>query len=110
MHLHRTPQDQIATPVGHHERALLLGQVSLGGVRALFQAFRQAARDPSAPAARMPVASLLRAVPGVGALTAHELMTAAGIREGERLNDLRPGQLVALLRIVDRLPAPPGGG
>lgn len=92
-----------------HTRAALLSEVSTDGVLAITRALRGADHGDET-AAQAPVSALLRALPGVGPLTAHELLRIAGIGEEQQIQELRPRQRAALLQIMGRLTAVPHGG
>ncbi|MFF4648638.1 hypothetical protein [Streptomyces sp. NPDC001380] len=91
-----------AAPGRPRSRAGLLSEVSTGGPLALTAVLRRADLGDDT-AARMPVAALLRALPGMGPLTAHDLLGVARIREDQQVRDLRDDQRGALLQIVGRL-------
>ncbi|WP_377268134.1 hypothetical protein [Peterkaempfera sp. SMS 1(5)a] len=90
-----------AAPHPHNE-AELLSEVSTGGVLAISRTLRDAGQGDET-AARVRVSALLRALPGVGPLTAHDLLGLAGICEAQQVRDLEPSQLGALLQIISRL-------
>ncbi|WP_055586157.1 hypothetical protein [Peterkaempfera griseoplana] len=81
--------------------AELLSEVSTDGALAISRVLRDAEQGDET-AARMRVSALLRALPGVGLLTAHELLRLTGIREAQQVRDLEPSQLGALLQIISR--------
>ncbi|MGA5699592.1 hypothetical protein [Peterkaempfera bronchialis] len=85
-----------------HIRAELLSEVSTDGVIGLTRVLRAAGRGDQ-DAAQMPVAALLRALPGMGSLTAHELLRSAHIREDQQVRDLDAYQWGPLLQIMSRL-------
>ncbi len=87
----------------HEERVRLLGEVSTGGLPALLHVMRRAHTGEDPAARLMTLSSLLRALPGMGAVTVHELIAAEGIGEGVLVGDVPPGELGALLRTLDRL-------
>jgi hypothetical protein len=91
-----------------HTRAELLSEVSTDGVLALTRALRDADRGDET-AAVVPVSALLRALPGVGPLTAHELLRLAHVREDQRVCDLYADQRGVLLQIMSRLARTPLG-
>lgn len=84
--------------VGHQDRTRILGEVNTGGVPAFLRVLRRAREGTDPSAARISLSALLRALPGMGAVAAHELLACEGIHEEDRLLDLRPGQLAGLLR------------
>lgn len=60
--------------------------------------------------ATMTVGELLRALPGVGWLTAHDLLRYAGVGNDTRVSDLTPAQHGRLAVALSRVVAAPGGG
>ena len=52
------------------------------------------------PLARMRVRSLLLKLPGIGAVTADSIMTAAGVSEKRRVSGLSDGQKVKLAHLI----------
>jgi hypothetical protein len=84
-----------------HRRALVLSEVATEGTAGLSRVLRRAAAIDG-DAADIRVSALVRAVPGMGALDCHELLTRTHIREAGLAGDLTPGQRVALVELVDR--------
>ncbi|MFJ6215419.1 hypothetical protein ACIQGZ_19130 [Streptomyces sp. NPDC092296] len=106
---HRNPGDSEAASalaaVHPHTRGALLSAISTDGVLALTRALRDADLGDET-AATAPVSSLLRALPGMGALTAHELLRSAHIKEHDQVRDLHPDQRAALVQIISHLEPP----
>lgn len=88
-------------PESAHRRALVLSEVSTEGTAGLSRVLRRAAAIDG-DAADIRVSALVRAVPGMGALDCHELLSRAHVREAGLAGDLTPGQRVALVELVDR--------
>lgn len=84
-----------------HRRALVLSEVAAEGPVGLFRVLRRAAAGDE-DAAGIQVSSLVRALPGMGALDCRDLLLYAHIRESGLAGDLTPGQRVALVECVDR--------
>ncbi|WP_225849254.1 hypothetical protein [Streptomyces sp. HPF1205] len=84
-----------------HRRALVLSEVATEGTPGLSRVLRRAA-SIDGDAADIQVAALVRALPGMGALDCHDLLSRAHIREAGRAGDLTPGQRVALVELADR--------
>ncbi len=102
-----------AGPVGEevdrHARALVLGAVSTEGMPALDLALiRARAGDPVVAA--MTVGELLRALPDVGWLTAHDLLRRAGIGDDTRVGDLTAAQRGGLAQVLSRVGGAHGRG
>jgi hypothetical protein len=92
-----------------HARALVLGDVCTGGMPAFDLALIRA-RAGDRVVATMTVGELLRALPGVGWLTAHDLLRYAGVGNDTRVSDLTPAQHGRLAVALSRVVAAPGGG
>lgn len=93
-------QDKVSQEASHR-RALVLSEVATEGTVGLSRVLRRAAAIDG-DAADIQVSALVRAVPGMGALDCHELLTRAHVRESGLAGDLTPGQRVALVELVDR--------
>ncbi|MBY8889447.1 hypothetical protein K7472_32115 [Streptomyces sp. PTM05] len=103
-HSGRVPQAHQRMDIARRDRLRLLGEVSTGGTTALLRILRRAGGPEDPAAAHVRFSALLRALPGMGALTAHEILNAAGVAEHQRVGDLRPGQLAVLMRALDYPP------
>lgn len=93
--------DETGAEEARHRRALVLSEVAADGAPGLSRVLRRAAaadRD----AAAVPVTALVHAVPGMTALSGHELLMRAHIRETDLAGDLGPGQRVALVDLVSQ--------
>lgn len=84
---------------GDRVRAAVLGEVAAEGVPGLARALRRAAAGDEAVAA-IAASALTRAVPGVGAFTAHDLLVRAHVGEREPAGALRAEQRTALVEAV----------
>jgi hypothetical protein len=93
-------QDKVPHEAGHR-RALILSEIASDGTAGLSRVLRRAAAIDG-DAADIRVSALVRAVPGMGALDCHELLSRAHIREAGLAGDLTPGQRVAVVELVDR--------
>lgn len=92
------PSDAAAAETAHR-RAVVLSEIAAGGLPAFALALIHA-RNGDETVARMTASELLRAVPGVGFLTSHDLLCRAGIPESGRVGELLPDQRVALVEAV----------
>lgn len=88
--------------VTHQDQVRLLGEISSGGLPALVNILRRARTGDDPAAAAMPLSSLLRAMPGMGSMTVHELIATERIREGQHVGDIAPGRIASLMRTFDR--------
>lgn len=95
------PRRDQASPEASHRQALALSEVATDGTAGLSRVLRRAA-SIDGDAADVRVSALVRAVPGMGIMDCHELLTRAHIREAGLAGDLTPGQRVALVELVDR--------
>jgi hypothetical protein len=86
----------------HHARSRLLGTVRTEGMPALAWILLEAVHgDPVA--CELTVGELLRALPTANVVGAHDLLTHAGIREGDRVCDLDAIQRSSLATRVAHL-------
>jgi hypothetical protein len=92
-----------------HAAELILAAVSAEGLPALLRVLL-AARTGDRDAAGMRVGTLLRALPGTGWFTAHDLVSLAGITEATLVGELDPVQRSILTRNLGRTPSSPGSG
>ena len=87
-----------------HVAELILAAVSAEGLPALVRVLL-AARNGDRDAAGMRVGALLRALPGTGWFTAHDLVSLAGITEATRVGELDPVQRSIITRNLNRAPS-----
>lgn len=87
-------------PEAAHRQALVLSEVSAEGAVGLFRVLRRAAAGDE-DAAAVPVSALLRAIPGMTLLDAHDFLLRAHIPPPAVAGALTPGQRVALVYVVD---------
>lgn len=83
-----------------HRQALVLSEVAAEGPIGLFRVLRRAAAGDR-DAGSLPVSTLVRALPGVTLLDAHDFLARAHIAPPERAGELTPGQRVALSYLLD---------
>jgi hypothetical protein len=84
------------SPELHRAQELLLAAVAEGGTARLAHICLDAWDGGDAVAAGMTLGSLLRALPGMGPLTAHEILTRLHATEATRVGELDHAQRVAL--------------
>jgi len=92
-----------------HAAELMLAGVYAEGLPALVRVLL-AARNGDRNAAGMRVGALLRALPGTGWFTAHDLIRFAGITEATRVGELDQTQRSSLTRNLARTLPPPESG
>jgi len=100
----RTQAAPLGDPPARHARAMVLGAVSTDGMPALDLTLIRARKGDRVVAA-MTVGELLRALPDVGWLTAHDLLRYAGIGNDTRVGDLTPAQQGGLAQALSRVGA-----
>jgi hypothetical protein len=83
-----------------HQQALVLSEVAAEGPVGLFRVLRRAASGDE-DAGALPVSTLVRALPGVTLLDAHDFLVRAHIPPPTPAADLTPGQRVALSYLLD---------
>lgn len=83
-----------------HRQALVLSEVAAEGPVGLFRVLRRSAVGDT-DAGSLPVSTLVRALPGVTALDAHDFLVRAHIPPSTHAGDLSPGQRVALSYLLD---------
>lgn len=98
----RPEADPLGAVPERRARALVLGAVSTEGMPALDLALIRARAGDQVVAA-MTVGELLRALPGVGWLTAHDLLRYAGIGNDTRVGDLTAAQHGGLAQALSRV-------
>lgn len=100
-----TPHPASADPVEDDEayrRALMLGGVAADGPIGVFRVLRMAgAGDMDAQS--IAVSALVRALPGVGALDAHDVLVRTQITESRTVGDLNPPERATLRRLILRV-------
>ncbi|MEU6854079.1 hypothetical protein ABZ901_29650 [Actinacidiphila alni] len=100
-HTRSTRPAAVSDPKAVRRRAAVLGDVAAEGATGAFRVLRRAAaHDPEVCDIR--VAALVRAVPGMGVVDAHDVMIRAGIREGRVLGELGVPERIALSRLIMR--------
>jgi hypothetical protein len=83
-----------------HRQALVLSEVAAEGPVGLFRVLRRAASGDE-DAGALPVSTLVRALPGVTLLDAHDFLVRAHVPPPTPAGDLTPGQRVALSYLLD---------
>ena len=92
----------LAADTEPHAAELILAAVSAEGLPALVRVLL-AARTGDRDTAGMRVGALLRALPGTGWFTAHDLVSLAGITEATRVGELDPAQRSIITRNLGRI-------
>ena len=80
----------------------MLGEVATDGMLGLLRLIRRTGAA-DAPAGQVAASAALHALPGMGLLTGHEVLSRAHVTERQTLASLTPEQRVALCRLVTRL-------
>ncbi|MBP0456553.1 hypothetical protein [Streptomyces montanisoli] len=94
--------DTTTRRLDHHDRTRLLSEVAHGGTSALLCVIRRAHEGRDAAAGHISMSALLRAVPGMGAVTVHELIASVGVHESQEVREVAPHQIAGLLRALGR--------
>ncbi|WP_157597315.1 hypothetical protein [Streptacidiphilus rugosus] len=99
------PEPQVS-PALHRARELLLAAVAEGGTARLAHICLDAWDGGDAVAAGMGLGALLRALPDMGPLTAHEILVHLHATDDTRVGDLTQEQRVALPSALARARRP----
>jgi hypothetical protein len=99
------PGDAVS-PELHRARELLLAAVAEEGPARLAHLCLDAWDGGDAVAAGMPLGALLRAIPGMGPITAHEILVHLHATEATRVGELDHAQRVALPAALARARRP----